>query len=52
MNENNICANCKTGLDSLVLDPRSPVCPYLELKKDGRCQAYVPVCKVDAEKEQ
>ena len=43
MNENNICSNCKTGRDSLILDPQSPICPYLELKQDGECRAFVPI---------
>ena len=51
MTENNICSNCKTGRDSLILDPQSPICPYLELKIDGKCQAYAPVCDANDKEE-
>lgn len=40
---NDMCANCRTGLDSLILDPQSPVCPYLDCIKEGKCSAYVPI---------
>ena len=36
-----LCNNCKTGMDSLKLDPHSPQCPYLEMYIGGTCPAYV-----------
>ena len=31
-----LCPNCQTGLESYLLDNKSPVCPYIHLH-DGSC---------------
>ena len=38
-----LCINCKTGMDSLKLDPNSPQCPYLGMYVEGICGAYVAI---------
>ncbi len=38
--ENNICSRCKTGRESLKIDPLSGVCPYIVSWKDGKCYFF------------
>ena len=35
-----ICSRCKTGKNTLLLDPREPECPYLARCGNGSCPFY------------
>lgn len=35
-----LCPNCQTGLDSLKLDSRTPVCPYLDFHNGTHCGKF------------
>ena len=44
MNENKqLCLNRKTGADALKLDPKEPMCPYLECHNGITCTKYEPI---------
>ncbi len=36
-----ICSKCQTGRDSLMLDERSPECPYLYFCDGKKCTKFV-----------
>lgn len=38
-----LCPNCKTGLESLLLDSKSPMCPYIGIHKGNMCTKFVPL---------
>ena len=38
-----LCPKCKTGRDSYLLDPKSPVCPYLLCHMGISCARFVPL---------
>lgn len=42
MNKENelLCPNCQTGLDSLNLDSRTPICPYMDFHNGTYCGKY------------
>lgn len=44
-----LCPNCKTGRDSIKLDPKEPVCPYLSLHNGEHCIKYVPMNSIPNE---
>ena len=35
-----LCPNCKTGLESYLLDKQSPMCPYIHLHQSDGCTMY------------
>ncbi len=37
-----LCPDCKTGEESYIIDPNSPVCPYFSCYNGFRCTYYVP----------
>lgn len=40
-NENiQLCPNCRTGLESYLLDMQSPVCPYMYAHNGKSCGNY------------
>ena len=45
MNEENkqLCPKCKTGLESVAVDPKSPVCPYIGCHNGSICAKFVPL---------
>lgn len=43
INKQQLCPNCKTGHDSLMLDSREPMCPYISLHNGKQCPQYVPM---------
>jgi len=44
-----LCPNCKTGLDTYLIDKRSPFCPYISFHNGKTCTKYVPLEKSDSE---
>ena len=38
-----LCPKCKTGAESYRLDPKSPMCPYLQYHNVERCPFFVPI---------
>lgn len=36
-----LCPNCKTGEESYIIDPSSPVCPYFSCYNGFWCGYYV-----------
>lgn len=42
MDNNNLCQNCKTGADTLSLDEREPMCPYMVCHNGETCSMFVP----------
>ena len=40
---NKLCTKCKTGAESLRLDPKSVMCPYLCYHDGTDCLLYVPL---------
>lgn len=38
-----LCPDCKTGQESLVIDPSSVTCPYISCYDGVRCSYYVPI---------
>ncbi len=40
-----LCSRCKTGRDSLLLDPRSDTCPYLSTHTGKKCGMFVKLKK-------
>ena len=50
MNENKqLCPNCKTGADALKLDPKEPMCPYMEYHNGTACAKYEPMPEIEKE---
>ena len=45
-----LCSRCKTGRDSLLLDPRSDTCPYLGTHSGKKCGMYVKLKKPKKDK--
>ncbi len=35
-----LCPKCQTGLDSLKLDSRAPMCPYLDYHNGTHCSKF------------
>lgn len=42
---NMLCTKCKTGADSLKLDPKSVICPHIRFHNGKTCMLYVPIKK-------
>ena len=42
---NKLCSKCKTGYESLKLDPKSVECPFLIAYKGDNCVFYKPLTK-------
>ena len=40
-----ICPRCKTGRDALLLDSKSPECPYLNFHDGKKCTKFVEMDK-------
>lgn len=40
-----LCSRCKTGRDSLLIDPRSDTCPYLGTHTGKKCGMFVKLKK-------
>lgn len=38
-----LCPNCKTGMDSFLLDNHSPFCPYLYLHDGNNCPKFTAI---------
>ena len=38
-----LCPDCKTGMESYIIDENSPVCPYLDCYDGYNCGYYVPM---------
>jgi len=38
-----LCPICKTGQESLMLDERSSVCPYLGMHNGKKCRKFVRI---------
>jgi len=38
-------STCKTGLESFLLDPSLPACPYIECHNGETCSLYEPMQK-------
>ena len=36
-----LCPKCKVGMDSYILDNKSPFCPYLHLHTGDSCAKFV-----------
>ena len=48
MKENKqVCPNCKTGADALKLDPKEPMCPYMNFNDGKTCTQFAPITKKD-----
>lgn len=43
-----LCPQCKTGAESYRLDPKSPMCPYLQYHNVERCPFFVPIKESEA----
>lgn len=43
-----LCPKCKTGAESYRLDPKSPMCPYLQYHNVERCPFFVPIKESEA----
>ena len=43
--EKQICPNCETGENSLLLDPTSTFCPHICAWSNNRCPYYIPIKK-------
>ena len=41
--EKKLRPNCKTGAETLKLDPKEPMCPYMHLYGKDGCSGYVPL---------
>jgi hypothetical protein len=39
-NQNQLCPNCKTGLETYLLDRRSPFCPYISFHNGINCTMF------------
>ena len=51
-NENTqLCPNCQTGLESYLLDNRSPECPYMILHNGRYCGMYKSLTGAGEEKD-
>lgn len=48
MNTTQLCPNCKTGADSYRLDPKSPMCPYIQSHNGERCPFFLPIDESEA----
>lgn len=46
-----LCPKCQTGLDSLKLDSRTPMCPYLDYHNGTYCSKFCELEKVQTESE-
>ncbi len=40
-----ICPRCKTGKDTLLIDSKSPECPYLYFHNGKKCTKFVEMDK-------
>lgn len=40
---NKLCTKCKTGADSLKLDPKNAMCPHIQFHNGKTCELYVPL---------
>ena len=40
-----LCPNCKTGADSLALDNKEPICPYIHLHNGQSCVMFKQIKK-------
>lgn len=38
-----LCSDCKTGQESIAIDPNSVICPYISCYQGDRCSCYVPI---------
>ena len=38
-----LCTDCKTGKESYIIDPNSPMCPYVSCYNGFRCAYYVSI---------
>ena len=38
-----LCPNCKTGLDTYLLDERSPFCPHISCHNGKTCSMFIPL---------
>ena len=47
-----ICPNCQTGADSIKLDPRSVMCPYLSFHNGESCSHYKPIEESEGENDE
>lgn len=43
-----LCPNCQTGFDSLKLDNRTPMCPYLAFHNGTHCEKFLEMKKLSA----
>ena len=45
-----LCPDCKTGAESLLIDPSSEVCPYISCYNGYSCAYYAPQEKQESNK--
>lgn len=38
-----LCPNCQTGAETVKLDEREPMCPYMECHNGTTCTRFVPI---------
>lgn len=43
MDKEKLCPNCQSGLDALRLDPKEPVCIYMDFYCKNGCKMYRPI---------
>ena len=43
-----LCPKCKVGMDSYILDNKSPFCPYLHLHTGDSCAKFVEMNESEA----
>ena len=42
-NTTQLCPNCKTGLETYLLDNRGPICPYISYHDGATCFMFKPL---------
>lgn len=40
MNKKQLCPKCRVGAESIKLDEKSPVCPYMKYHNGERCARF------------
>ena len=45
-----LCPKCKTGAESYKLDPKSPMCPYLEYHNGKTCPYFSELSESEVNK--